>query len=223
MKVAVKNWDNKEVGQIDLNDEIFGVEVKQDILQRVVHYQLNKRRAGTHKTKGVSEVSGTGKKPWKQKGTGRARFSTLRAPQFKGGAIIFGPVVRSHATDLPKKTRTLALKMALAMKAKEGKLVVIDSAKVKEAKTKTVVASFAKFGFKNVLVIDGAVVDANFEKSARNIPNVDVLPSVGANVYDILRRDMLVLTQDAITELTERLSAKQGAKPAAKKAAKKAA
>ncbi|MBI1327721.1 MAG: 50S ribosomal protein L4 [Alphaproteobacteria bacterium] len=222
MKVAVKNFENKEVGQVDLADAIFGIEVKQDILQRMVHYQLNKRRAGTHKTKGVSEVSGTGKKPWKQKGTGRARFSTLRAPQFKGGAIIFGPVVRSHATDLPKKTRALALKMALAVKAKEGKLIVLDSSKMKEAKTKTVAAAFEKLGFSNALIVDANDFDMNFALSARNIPNIDVLPSDGANVYDILRRDTLVLTQEAVKELTERLGKKEGEKPAAKKEKKAA-
>lgn len=205
MKIAVKTLENKDVGQVELDGAIFAVPVRADLLHQMVSYQLNKRRAGTHKTKGVSEVSGTGKKPWKQKGTGRARFGNLRAPQFKGGATIFGPVVRSHATDLPKKVRKLALKVALSSKAKDGKLIVIDEAKAKDHKTKAMVAAFEKLGIGSALIIAGKEIEGNFEKATRNIPLVDVLPSAGANVYDILRRETLVLTRDAIADLTERL------------------
>lgn len=205
MKIAVKTLENKDVGQVELDGAIFAVPVRADLLHQMVSYQLNKRRAGTHKTKGVSEVSGTGKKPWKQKGTGRARFGNLRAPQFKGGATIFGPVVRSHATDLPKKVRKLALKVALSSKAKDGKLIVIDEAKAKDHKTKAMVAAFEKLGIGSALIIAGKEIEGNFEKATRNIPLVDVLPSAGANVHDILRRETLVLTRDAIADLTERL------------------
>jgi len=205
MKVAVKNLENKAAGEITLDDEVFGVEVKKDVLHRMVHYQLNKRRAGTHDTKGVSEVSGTGKKPWNQKGTGRARQGSMRSPQFVGGAIIFGPTPRSHATGLSKKIRALALKMALSTKAKEGKLIVIDEAKAKDHKTKPMAAALKKFGFDSALIVGGKEIDANFARATANLPKIDVLPSQGANVYDILRRDTLVLTKEAVTDLTERL------------------
>lgn len=205
MKVAVKNLENKSAGEITLDDSIFGVEVKQDILHRMVHYQLNKRRAGTHDTKGVSEVSGTGKKPWNQKGTGRARQGSMRSPQFVGGAVIFGPTPRSHATSLPKKIRTLALKMALSAKAASGKLIVIDEARAKDHKTKPMAAALNQFGFASALIVAGKEVDANFARATANLPRIDVLPSQGANVYDILRRDTLVLTKEAVDDLTERL------------------
>src|ERR1700751_2253200 len=143
MKSSVTNFDNKTVGDIDLPEAIFGLPVRKDILARMVNYQLNKRRAGTHKTKGISDISGTTKKPYKQKGTGQARQGSLRSPQFRGGAVIFGPVARSHATDLPKKVRRLALKTALSAKQAEGKLVVIDAAKLDAAKTKALRARFA--------------------------------------------------------------------------------
>lgn len=207
MKLAVRSLENKEVGQIDLDDSVFAVDVRDDILHRMVHFQLNKRRAGTHKTKGISEVSGTGKKPWKQKGTGNARASSMRRPQNVGGATVFGPVVRSHATDLPKKVRALALRMALSHKGKVGKLIVLDSAEAKTHKTKPMAEAFEKFGFKSALVVTGKEIDVNFARATSNIPRLDVLPSQGANVYDILRRDMLVLTKDAVNELTERLKA----------------
>src|SRR5581483_3550656 len=141
MKVAVKTLENKAAGDIDLSETVFGTKMRKDILARMVQYQLAKRRAGTHKTKGVSEISGTTKKPWKQKGTGRARQGSLRSPQFRGGAVIFGPVVRSHAIDLPKKVRNLALRVALSAKQAEGKLIIIDSLDVKEAKTKALVGA----------------------------------------------------------------------------------
>ncbi|MGA8402450.1 MAG: 50S ribosomal protein L4 [Stellaceae bacterium] len=204
MKLTVRNLDNKEVGDIDLADEVFGLPVRGDILARVVNWQLAKRRAGTHKTKGISDISGTTKKPYKQKGTGRARQGSLRSPQFRGGAVIFGPVVRSHEFGLQKKVRKLGLKTALSAKQAEGKLVVIDAASVAEAKTKALRSQFATLGWESVLIIDGAV-DEGFAKAARNLPKVDVLPSVGANVYDILRRDTLVLTRAAVEQLEARL------------------
>jgi len=204
MKLKVHNLDNKEVGDIDLADEVFGLPVRSDILARVVNWQLAKRRAGTHKTKGISDISGTTKKPYKQKGTGRARQGSLRSPQFRGGAVIFGPVVRSHEFGLQKKVRKLGLKTALSAKQAEGKLVVIDAANVAEAKTKALRAQFATLGWESVLIIDGAV-DEGFAKAARNLPKVDVLPQQGANVYDILRRDTLVLTRQAVEQLEARL------------------
>ena len=205
MKVSVRNLDNQEVGDIELADEVFGLPVRRDILARVVAWQLAKRRAGTHKTKGIGEISGTTKKPYKQKGTGRARQGSLRSPQFRGGAVIFGPVVRSHEFDLQKKVRRLGLKTALSAKHAEGKLVVIDAATVAEAKTKALGARFAALGWESVLIIDGAAVDEGFARAARNLPRVDLLPQQGANVYDILRRDTLVLTRDAAQQLEARL------------------
>jgi large subunit ribosomal protein L4 len=206
MKVAVKTLENKAAGDIELSDAVFGAEMRKDILARMVQYQLAKRRAGTHKTKGVSEISGTTKKPWKQKGTGRARAGSLRSPQFRGGATIFGPVVRSHALGLPKKVRDLALRVALSAKQAEGKLFIVDSLQVKEAKTKAIVAAFEKFGFSEPLVIGGAELDEAFAKAARNIKGVDVLPQQGANVYDILNHKELVLTKDAVAFLEARLT-----------------
>lgn len=207
MKIAVKSLDNKEVGTIELDDSIFAVEIRGDILHRMVHYQLNKRRSGNHKTKGISEVSGTGKKPWAQKGTGRARSSSLRSAQFVGGATIFGPVVRSHGTDLPKKQRSLALKTALSAKAAAGKLIILDEAVAKAAKTQAMVSTMKKLGLESALIVCGEVLDHNFALSTRNIPHIDVLPSDGANVYDILRHDTLVLTKEAVENLTKRLAA----------------
>ena len=206
MKVAVKTLDNKEQGSVELNPSVFGVEVRQDILHRMVRYQLNKRQAGTHKTKGISEVSGTGKKPHKQKGTGSARLGSRRAPQCVGGATVFGPVVRSHATEMPKRERVLALKIALSSKLANNQLLVLDNATIKTPKTKEMTANLKKMGLSNVLFICGSDVDENFALSARNIPHVDVLAQDGANVYDILRHDTLVLTKDAVDQLTARLT-----------------
>jgi large subunit ribosomal protein L4 len=205
MKLPVRNLDNEEVGDIELADEVFGVKVRPDILARVVNWQLAKRRAGTHKTKGISEISGTTRKPYKQKGTGRARQGSLRSPQFRGGAVIFGPVVRSHEFSLQKKVRRLGLKCALSAKRAEGKLVVIDAATLGEAKTKALRARFDTLGWASVLIIDGAAIDEGFARAARNLPKVDVLPQQGANVYDILRRDTLVLTRAAVEQLEARL------------------
>lgn len=206
MKVAVKTLENKAAGHIELSDAVFGAEMRKDILARMVQYQLAKRRAGTHKTKGVSEISGTTKKPWKQKGTGRARAGSLRSPQFRGGATIFGPVVRSHALGLPKKVRDLALRVALSAKQAEGKLVIVDSLSIEEAKTKKIVAAFEKLGFKEPLIIGGEKLDEGFAQAARNIKGVDVLPQQGANVYDILNHEELVLTKDAVAFLEARLT-----------------
>jgi len=205
MKVQVKNLANEAVGEIELDDAIFGLEVRQDLIFRAVNWQLAKRRSGNHKTKGISEISGTTKKPYNQKGTGRARQGSLRSPQFRGGARIFGPVVRSHEHDLTKKVRKLALKNALSAKAAAGELVIIDTAVAETHKTKALAASFKAMGFDSLLVIDGATVNENFARAARNIPLVDVLPSQGANVYDIIRRNILVLTKDAVTDLEARL------------------
>jgi large subunit ribosomal protein L4 len=205
MKLTVRNLDNEEVGDVELADEVFGLPIRRDILARVVNWQLAKRRAGTHKTKGVSEIRGTTKKPYKQKGTGRARQGSLRSPQFRGGARIFGPVVRSHEFALQKKVRRLGLKTALSAKQEEGKLVVIDAARIGEAKTKVLRARFAALGWDSVLIIDGPAVDEGFARAARNLPRVDLLPQQGANVYDILRRDTLVLTREAVQHLEARL------------------
>jgi large subunit ribosomal protein L4 len=204
MKLTVRNLDNQEVGDIELADAVFGLPVRRDILARVVNWQLAKRRAGTHKAKGVSDISGTSKKPYKQKGTGRARQGSLRSPQFRGGAVIFGPVVRSHEFDLQKKVRRLGLKTALSAKQAEGKLVVLEEARLDDAKTKALRARFDALGWASVLIIDGAV-NESFARAARNLPKVDVLPEQGANVYDILRRDTLVLTRAAVQQLEARL------------------
>lgn len=205
MKTKVISLDNQSVGEIDLADEVFGVALRADLLHRMVTWQLAKRRSGNHKTKGISEISGTTKKPFAQKGGGRARQGSLRSPQFRGGATIFGPVVRSHAFDLPRKVRKLALKVALSAKAAEGKLIVLDQAKAAAPKTKDLATRLKALGWNSVLVIDGASVDDNFALASRNIPHVDVLPEIGANVYDILRRDTLVLTKDAVAALEARL------------------
>jgi large subunit ribosomal protein L4 len=205
VRLPVRNLDNEEVGDIELADEVFGLPIRRDILARVVNWQLARRRAGTHKTKGIGEIQGTTKKPYKQKGTGRARQGSLRSPQFRGGANIFGPMVRSHAFGLQKKVRQLGLKIALSTKQEEGKLVVIDAAHVDEGKTKALQARLAALGGNSVLIIDGSVVERNFVRAARNLAQVDVLPHQGANVYDILRRDVLVLTREAVRHIEARL------------------
>lgn len=207
MKIAVKTLDNKEAGTIELDDAVFGVEVRADILHRMVHYQLNKRRAGTHKTKGKSDVTGTGKKPFKQKGTGHARSGSLLSNRYVGGATQFGPVVRSHATDLPKKQRALALKTALSSKVAAGQLIVLDSAKAADPKTKAMIAKLSAMGIGSALFVCGEEMDHNFSLATRNIPHIDVLPCDGANVYDILRHETLVLTKEAVENLTQRLVA----------------
>lgn len=205
MKLEVKNLENKKVGEISLDETIFGVEVRQDILHRMVNYQLAKRRSGTHKVQTRAEVTGTGAKPWKQKGTGRARAGDLKRPQDRGGGVVFGPHVRSHAFDLPKKIRKLALKIALSAKAAEGKIIILDEVSAKEHKTKPMAAALAKLGLDSALIVGGKEIDANFARATANIPRIDVLTSQGANVYDILRRDTLVLTKEAVNDLTEKL------------------
>ena len=204
MKVSIKSLDNKKVGDIDLSDEIFGLKPRADVLHRMVNWQLAKRRSGNHKTKDISEVSGTGKKPYAQKGTGRARTATLRSTRHVGGAVMFGPVVRDHSHALPKNFRKLALKTALSAKQAEGKLVILDAATAKSHKTKDMAKALSTLGLSSALIIDGAP-ETNFARATRNIPNIDVLPEKGINVYDILRRDTLVLTKDAVAQLEARL------------------
>ena len=205
MKIAVKTLDNKDSGEITLDDAIFGVEVRKDILHMMVNYQLAKRRSGNHKVKTRAEVSGTGKKPWKQKGTGRARAGDLKRPQDVGGGVSLGPVVRDHAFKLTKKVRQLAMKTALSSKAKNGKLIIFEDAVAKDHKTKPMAAAFKKLGLENALIVGGAEIDANFARATANLPRIDVLPSQGANVYDIIRRDTLVLTKQAVNDITEKL------------------
>ena len=206
MQVQVKNLAAEEVGSLELADAVFGVEVRPDILHRVVLWQLAKRRAGTHKVKTRAEIARTGAKLYKQKGTGRARHGSRRVNLFRGGGVTFGPVVRDHATDLPKKVRALGLKCALSSKAAEGKLVVLDEAKLAEPKTKALAGALDKLGWGSTLVITGVEVERNFGLAARNLQTIDVLPAQGLNVYDILRRDTLVLTQDAVRQIEERLA-----------------
>lgn len=205
MKCDVINLENKKVGDIDLDEAVFGAPVRGDLLARMVQWQLAKRRAGTHKTKQRAEVQGTSKKPFRQKGTGRARQGAVRAPHMRGGGVVFGPVVRSHDIDLPKKVRKLALKTALSAKQAEGRLVILDEATVGEARTRELAKRFGALGWTSALVVDGSELDANFARAARNIVGIDVLPSQGANVHDILRRDTLVLTRKAVDNLVERL------------------
>lgn len=204
MKADVMTLDAAAAGSIELSDDLFALEPRADILQRMVRYQLSKRQAGTHKTKGRSEVNGPNKKIYKQKGTGQARHGNDKPPQFRGGGRAFGPVVRSHAHDLPKKVRALALKHALSSKAKSNAILVLDRAELEEPKTAHLRGKFHGLGLTNALIIDGASLQDNFALAARNIPNVDVLPVQGINVYDILRRDKLVLTRAALEALEER-------------------
>jgi large subunit ribosomal protein L4 len=212
MKLDVISLDGGKGGSIELPDAIFGIdEIRGDILQRVVTWQLAKRRAGTHKVQVRNEVSRTGKKMYKQKGTGGARHGSRRAAQFVGGARAHGPVVRSHAFDLPKKVRALALRHALSSKAKSGALVVVDTVALADPKTGALRAKLSTLGLTNALVIAGAEVDANFAMAARNIPNLDVLPNAGLNVYDVLRRQTLVLSRDAVEAIQARYAEKEAA------------
>lgn len=206
MKISVTDLSGGKAGDITLSDDVFSLEPREDILQRMVRYQLAKRQSGNHKTKGRAEVAGTTHRFGNQKGGGRARHGNRKAPQFRSGGRAFGPVVRSHAHSLPKKVRALALKHALSTKAKNGTLIVIEDAKTDAPKTKALKESFGKLGFASALIIGGETLDQNFALAARNIPLVDVLPVQGINVYDILRRDTLVLTKDAVKSLEERLS-----------------
>jgi large subunit ribosomal protein L4 len=203
MKLSIKTLDNKEAGEITLDKDVFGVEVRGDIIQRMVHYQLNKRRAGTHQTQSRGDVARTGKKPFKQKGTGSARVGTHTRTIDRGGAPAHGPVSRSHATELPKRIRRAAMRAVLSAKAKSGKLIVVDALAAKDHKTSVVAKQLAKFGFESAVIVGGKEIDTNFALATRNLPRIDVLPTQGANVYDILRRDTLVLTKDAVEALTE--------------------
>jgi large subunit ribosomal protein L4 len=205
MELKITTLDGEEKGSVNLSETIFGLEPRQDLIQRCVVWQLAKRRAGTHKVKGRAEIWRTGKKMYKQKGTGGARHGSQRANLFRGGGRSFGPVVRSHAIDLPKKVRVLALKHALSAKAKDGGIVLIEDAKLAETKTKLLKGHFEKLGVANALIIDGAEIDNGFRLATRNIPNIDVLPIQGINVYDILRRHTLVLTRAALDALEARL------------------
>jgi large subunit ribosomal protein L4 len=216
MKIDVINLDGKKGGSIELPDDIFGIEdIRADILQRCVTWQLAKRRAGTHKVQVRNEVSRTGKKMYRQKGTGGARHGSRRAAQFVGGARAHGPVVRSHEIGLPKKVRALALRHALSSKAKDGAIIVLEAATLDSPKTAALRAGFAKIGVTNALVIAGPEVDGAFKLAARNIPGVDVLPNAGLNVYDILRRDTLVLTKAALEGIAARFAPDNAGKEAA--------
>ncbi|KQO74720.1 MULTISPECIES: 50S ribosomal protein L4 [unclassified Methylobacterium] len=204
MKLDITTLDGAGAGSVDLDETIFGLEPRVDLLQRMVRWQLAKRQAGTHAVKNRSDVNRTRKKLYKQKGTGNARHGAASAPQFRGGGRAFGPVVRSHAHDLPKKVRALALKHALSAKVKDSTLIIVDDVKLAEGKTKSLVERFEKMGLSSALIIGGAEVDVNFARAARNIPQIDVLPIQGINVYDILRREKLVLTRAAIDALEAR-------------------
>ncbi len=206
MKLPVISLDNAAAGEIDLPEDVFGAAPRADIMARVVHWQLAKRRAGTHKAKGMGEVSGTTKKPYRQKGTGNARQGSLRSPQFRKGGVVHGPVVRDHGYSLNKKVRRLGLISALSQKAAEGKLVVLDNATVgADAKTGPMAAQVKALGWTSVLVVD-AVADENFARVIRNLPKVRVLPTIGANVYDILKHDVLAVTRAGVEALKERLA-----------------
>ena len=205
MKVDVLNLEAKVTGNITLAEDVFQVEPRIDIIHSVVRWQLAKRRSGNHKTKGITEISGTGKKPWKQKGTGRARAGSLRAPQFRGGATIFGPVVRSHEFSLQKKVRKLGLKSILSDKLKSNNLVVIDNLDVKSAKTKDIIATLAGFKAQKILFVGLKESGEKFKAAIGNIIGVDFIAEEGLNVYDIMRKEKLVITKDAIEKLESRL------------------
>jgi large subunit ribosomal protein L4 len=212
MKVEVKTLAAKDAGALDLDDAVFGIgEVRADLLQRVVKWQLARRQAGTHKALERNEVSRTGKKYGRQKGSGGARHGNRRAPIFVGGGKAHGPRVRSHAHDLPKKVRSLALRHALSSKAGSESLIVVDEAVLKDAKTKSAKDALAKLKLSNALIIDGESVNENFAKAAQNLPHIDVLPAQGLNVYDVLRHDQLVLTKAAVEKIHERFAAKETA------------
>lgn len=206
MQVNVITLDNAPAGSTELPEELFGAAPRADIMARVVHWQLAKRRAGTHKVKGMGEVSGTTKKPYRQKGTGSARQGSLRAPQFRTGGVVHGPVVRDHGYSLNKKVRRLGLISALSQKAKDGKLIVLDAATAEaDAKTSTMVKRVKALGWTSALVVDVEVND-HFARTLRNIPGMDALPTAGANVYDILKHDVLVVTRAGVEALKERLA-----------------
>jgi large subunit ribosomal protein L4 len=205
VKIDVTSFDGQTAGSIELSDEVFGLEPRADLIFRMIRWQLAKRRAGTHAVKNRAEIARTGKKMYKQKGTGGARHGSARVPQFRGGGRAFGPQVRSHEHDLTKKVKALALKHALSAKAKDGAIVIWENAQLGEPKTKLLKAGFDKTGLASALIIDGAAPQINFALAARNLPKIDVLPVEGVNVYDIIRRDKLVLTRSAVDALEARL------------------
>ena len=204
MKIDITSFDGEAAGSIELADEVFGLEPRADLIHRMIRWQLAKRRAGTHAVKNRADIARTGKKMYKQKGTGGARHGSARVPQFRGGGRAFGPQVRSHEHDLTKKVKALALKHALSAKAKDGQIVVWEKAELSEPKTKLLRVGFGKSGLKNALIVDGALQE-NFTLAARNLPAIDVLPIEGINVYDIIRREKLVLTRAAVDALEARL------------------
>ena len=206
MKADVLTWDAKKAGSIELDDAIFGLEPRADILHRVVVWQLARRRAGTHVVKFRSDVRATNRKMYRQKGTGRARHGSRRVNIFRGGGRAFGPIPRDHAIKLPKKVRALGLRHALSDKAREGRLIVVEAAKLEKGKTRELKDKLAMLGVESALIIDGEAVDEAFKRAAANLPKVKVLPTIGANVYDILRHETLVLTKAAVDKLKERLS-----------------
>ncbi len=204
MKYKVNSLDNKVVKEISLQKDIFEVPMNQQIIHRMVRYQMAKKQSGNHKTKGISEISGTTKKPFKQKGTGSARQGSKRSPQMRGGSVIFGPQVRSHSHKLPKKIRSLALRMALSQKASVGKLKILSDLNINKSKTSLLKDKIQKMDIKSALFIGGNKVNVNFLLASRNIPNIDILPSQGLNVYSILKRDFLVLSEDALNFINSR-------------------
>lgn len=205
MKVVVKNLENQDVGELTLNPVIFAVDIRQDILARVIHWQLMKRRSGTHKTKGISDISGTTRKPFKQKGTGRARQGSLRSPHMRGGAVIFGPVVRDHGFDLQKKVRRLGLRVALSSKMASGDLLVLDNLS-SSGKTKDLSRHLKGLGLSSALFVAPDTLAGHFKRASAGLVGVDLLPPVGLNVYDIMRHKTLVLTKDVLPVLEERLA-----------------
>ena len=205
MKVKVFTLESGEAGEVSLSEDVFGVTPRADILARVVQWQENRRHKGQHRTLTRSEIDRTTKKMYKQKGTGQARHGAQSVAQFRGGAKAMGPVLRSRETDLPKKVRALGLRMALSSKRADGDLIVLDTAKAAEAKTKKVAAAFGKLGLKSAVIVDGPAFDTGFERAARNIPHIDLLSVQGINVLDVLRREKLVLTKAALAAIEERL------------------
>ena len=206
MKHPIMSLENKKVGEAELADAIFAGQVRVDLMARAVHWQRNKARQGTHKTKTIAEISGSGKKPFKQKGTGSARQGSRRASHHRGGQTVFGPLVRSHETSLTKKMRQAALRSALASKTQSGQLIILDKAVLDSHKTKNAVSKLQNMNIANALIIFNGELDQNFQRAVANIPHLDVLPQVGANVLDILKHDTLILTQDAVQALQERLA-----------------
>tara|TARA_B100000941_G_C28448042_1_gene523463 strand:- start:214 stop:840 length:627 start_codon:yes stop_codon:yes gene_type:complete len=204
MKVNVCSLDNKSLKEINLDKNIFQVEVKNEIIYRMVRYQLAKKQSGNHSTKSISEISGTTKKPFKQKGTGSARQGSRRSPHMRGGSAMFGPRVRSHAHKLPKKIRSLALKMSLSQKCSEGKIKILSDLALSKSKTSLLQDKIKKFDAKSILFIGGKKIEKNFLNASKNIPNIDVLPSQGLNVYNVLRRDYLFISEDALNFINER-------------------